>query len=361
MNGLTLCSDWERFRALIATRFGLYFEDAKLGFLGDVLRRRLEALNQSSTTYLRALGNGPSYEETSALAQELTVPETYFFRNIAQFEVLAQVVLPARIAIPERSKVLRLLSAGCASGEEAYTLAIVARETIADPSWAVDIRAVDLNPVGLDKAKRARYSAWALRETPLDVQRKWFQGDGREMALDDAVRSAVKFAQTNLVVDDPEVWRPEVYDVIFCRNVLMYFAPEQARAVIARMVRSLAPGGSLFLGHAETMRGLSDAFHLRHSHGTFYYERKNNEHLTQADHPVYSSQMSSAPPLWSGDWVDVIGDASRRITAMVPQTSLDRETTNLHTPGQHTPKQALDMALILDLLGREHLDRKSVV
>ena len=86
------------------------------------------------------------------------------------------------------------------------------------------------------------------------------------MALAEALRSAVRFEARNLAADDPELWPPASYDVIFCRNVLMYFAPEQMRAAVARMTQSLAPGGFLFLGHAETLRGLSDEFHLRHTY-----------------------------------------------------------------------------------------------
>jgi chemotaxis protein methyltransferase CheR len=90
-------------------------------------------------------------------------------------------------------KILRLLSAGCASGEEAYSLAIVAREAIADPTWEIAIRAVDLNPAALAKAAKARYSSWALRETPPHIQDKWFRRAGGDMILDPSVRTMVGF------------------------------------------------------------------------------------------------------------------------------------------------------------------------
>ena len=107
-----------------------------------------------------------------------------------------------------------------------------------------------------------------------ELQRKWFRAESRELVLDEAVRGAVQFDQGNLASDDPALWQPALYDVIFCRNVLMYFSPEQMRAAIARIAGSLAPGGYLFLGHAETLRGISDDFHLCHTHDTFYYQRK---------------------------------------------------------------------------------------
>ena len=132
-------------------------------------------------------------------------------------------------------------------------------------SWDVSIRAVDINPGALERAANARFSAWALRETPPEVQKRWFRPAGRDLVLADEIRSAVTFEQRNLTSDDVELWRPDFYDVIFCRNVIMYFSPEKMRAVIARIAASLAPGGYLFLGHAETLRGLSQDFHLLHT------------------------------------------------------------------------------------------------
>ena len=176
--------DLERFRAAIVQQIGLQFDDARLGFLAEVLQRRLDKLGHSSDAYLWGLQREPARGEINALARELTVGETYFFRNIEQFRALAEVVLPERMSVDRVPRTLRLLSAGCASGEEAYSMAIVARETVADPSWEVLIRAVDLNPAALEKVQRARYSSWALRETPPDVQRRWFRPDGRDMTLD---------------------------------------------------------------------------------------------------------------------------------------------------------------------------------
>ena len=303
MNGPVTRRDLERFRTAIVGEIGLQFDDAKLGFLGEVLQRRLDQLGRPGGDYLSDLEQGRWHGEFTALAQELTVGETYFFRNNEQFRALAEVALPERIRANGAApiglpKTLRLLSAGCASGEEAYSMAIVARTTVTDACCDVLIRAVDLNPSALAKAARARYSSWALRDTPADIQRQWFRPDGREMILDEALRAAVRFDAGNLASDDPELWQPGAYDVVFCRNVLMYFAPEQMRAAIARIAQSLAPGGFLFLGHAETLRGVSEAFHLRHTHGTFYYERKDAGPSAgrRAGSPVARSRSPSPAP-----------------------------------------------------------------
>jgi chemotaxis protein methyltransferase CheR len=345
-------TDLERFRSAIVRRTGLQFDDAKLGFLGEVLQRRLDSLGRSTDVYLRDLEGPRPAGEITALAQELTVGETYFFRNNEQFRALAEVVLPERMRVDRVPRVLRLLSAGCASGEEAYTIAIVVRETIADPSWEVAIQAVDLNPAALEKAARARYSPWALRETPPDIQRKWFRAHGRDFAPDDQVRAAVRFRGGNLAGDDPEIWQPSTYDAIFCRNVLMYFAPEQMRAAIARISRSLAPGGFLFLGHAETLRGVSDGFHLRHSHETFYYELKENGAMERPrPAPPLPVSMRSGNAIMSMDvaWVDTIREATERVTALVA-TSMAADIP------VEPPALPWDPAPALDLLRRERFD-----
>ncbi len=164
--------------------------------------------------------------------------------------------------------------------------------------WDISIRAVDINPAALEKAARARYSSWALRETPAETQSRWFQASGRDLLLDPAIRCGVHFDERNLAVDDSELWRPGGFDIVFCRNVVMYFAPDQARALLARIARALQPGGYLFLGHAETLRGLSDDFHLRHTHGTFYYQRKDE------------TRSSAPPPAQRADPVAASGDSA---------------------------------------------------
>ena len=313
----------ERFRAAVARRLGLYFEDAKAGFLSEVLHRRIEARGTDGATYLTSLDNGTATQECCALAEELTVGETYFLRNVDQFRAFAEVCLPQRMRARSGQRRVNVLSAGCASGEEAYTLVILARGHVPDPSWEIAILGADINPAALARAARARYSAWALRETPPELRDRWFQPAGREFQLDDTVRAGVKFELRNLVEDDPELWRPERYDVIFCRNVMMYFTPGQAQALIDRIARSLAPGGYLFLGHAETLRGLSQDFHLRHTHDTFYYQRREGigPHAWTTRETALPPTLSAAAPLavaldGSDSWVEAIRQASERVQVL---------------------------------------------
>jgi len=306
------------FRDAIVRRLGLYFDDAKVEMLAELLRKRAHATAMAPDSYVAWLAHAAPTDELSLLAQELTVGETYFFRNREQFDALARVVVPDRTRVHRDPRVLRALSAGCASGEEAYSLAIVIGDALPDPSWTVSVRGIDINPTAMQRAQRARYTAWSMRETPEDVQRRWFHAEGNEHVLDASARAAVRFEQKNLA--DDETWRGTAasYDVIFCRNVLMYFAPEAARAVVARLERALVPGGYLFLGHAETLRGLSHEFHLRHTDGTFYYQRFSDdapEGLATPTHATPAPATATAPT----DWVGAIHSASERIHALTAQ------------------------------------------
>jgi chemotaxis protein methyltransferase CheR len=317
----------DAFRAAIARRLGLAFDESKSGQLAELLAQRLESTGRSCAEYLAELDQDQPLQrpELATLARALTVGETYFFRNRDHFRACEELVLPDRLRRRGRDRRLQLLSAGCSSGEEAYSLAILARAVVADPHCQVSVRAVDVNPAALEKASRGRFSSWALRETPAELISRWFRADGRELVLDESVRSAVEFEGRNLTLDDAELWRPQHYDLIFCRNVLMYFTPDAARAVVERIARALVPGGYLFLGHAETLRGLSQAFHLCHTHGTFYYQLEHqHEQPRVAASPTPASSLFAssiealpAPLVDAADgWVDAIRKASERILAL---------------------------------------------
>jgi chemotaxis protein methyltransferase CheR len=314
------------FRAIIADRMGLVFEDDKSNQLDAVLAHRLAARGCTQDDYLAELAHSASIDELGAIAREVTVPETYFFRHLDQFEALREVALPAAISGPAaRKKQLRILSAGCASGEEAYSIAILIREMGLDASWKVSIRAVDLNPAPLKKARAGRYAPWVLRETPAPLIKRWFSADGGAYLIDSEIRSAVTFEQRNLVDADDPLWAHAHYDIVFCRNALMYLSPEKMRDVVARISQALVPGGYLFLGHAETLRGVSDDLRLCESHGAFYYRRPggNEQGQTVARAAIAPASppptaRPHSPP--STDWMDVIDRASRYIGKLADET-----------------------------------------
>jgi len=365
----------ERFRGWIAQRLGLQFDDTKLEFLTEVLNRRADKKGLDLRSYLDRIEGMDALAELPALALELTVPETYFFRHMDQFRACAEVALPAAQAARSSVHKLSLLSAGCASGEEPYSLAMLLREHGVDAGWNVAVRAVDINPDMLAKAARGVYSAWALRETPADSQRRWFRSAGREFLLDDSIRAAVTFQEVNLAQNNVELWAPESHDVIFCRNVLMYLTPNCAQAVVARLTQSLARGGHLFLGHAETLRGLSNDYHLCHTHGTFYYQRKGTEAVVgvspsnSAGHAAFersadgnsshlggfapAAAVTAAPePAWTQTWLETIQRSSDRIQALAERPSAE-SALPVGRGSADAVQTATQLQLALELLKQE--------
>jgi chemotaxis protein methyltransferase CheR len=268
MRPLPDAADVERFRRVVGRRLGLHLDETRLGTLAELLRQRVQASHATRVGwYLDQLSSATDDAgELHALAEHLTVGETYFFRDPDQLRAFAEVAL----AEPGgRTRSLRILSAGCASGEEPYSLAALARDRA-----QATIIGFDVNPAVIAKAMRGRYSDWSLRQTPADARATYFRQAGREHAVVESVRQMVSFEVRNLLDADPEFWRPGSFDVVFLRNVIMYFSPPCAREVIARVAHSLRPGGYLFLGHAESLRGISDDFELQNTHGTFYHRRR---------------------------------------------------------------------------------------
>jgi chemotaxis protein methyltransferase CheR len=339
----------ERLRAVVARGLGLAFDDARSAFLEEILARRARHTGQDVEVYLARLEAEPR-AELRTLVPELTVGETYFFRNAEQFHALTEAALPDRIRVRAAERKIRILSAGCASGEEPYSLAMLVREHV-DPSWDVSILAVDVNPTALALAAKARFTPWALRETTPELEQRWFRAVGGTLQLVDAARERVRFEEHNLIEDDPRLWAHETYDVVFCRNVLMYLTPESSQAVVERIRQSLVPGGYLFMGHAETLRGLSKDFHLCHTHGTFYYQRRGRSDATEESctaKPAGEAVPSTpaAPDDAGGTWVERIRRASERIEAL---TGTPPAIASAAVP----PAERANLVTALDLLADE--------
>lgn len=265
--------DVTRFRDVLADRLGWTFDENDSSQLGQVLAKRADAHRLTGSAYLTRLGATDWDAELTTLAAELTIGETYFFRHGEQFRALADVALPERLRARATQRVLRMLSVGCSSGEEAFTMAIVARELQPDPDWIVSVLGLDANPVVLRRAATARYSAWSLRETPDAIRQRWFRHRDGGYELDGTIRAAVQFRQYNVAADGGSLWHADQYDVVFCRNLLMYLTPAVAETLIARMTRSLAPGGYLFLGHTDSLGSRPEGLESQHTHQTFYYRR----------------------------------------------------------------------------------------
>lgn len=319
--------DTEHFRFMIGQCLGLYFDDGKLDFLADVLKKRCEVTGSKNFASYSVLLN--TTDEMRELAALVTVGETYFFRNNDHFRAFTAIAVPSAIKrVRSGSGPLRILSAGCASGEEAYTISILLRECFPElMARDISICGCDINPAVIAKARCAHYSSWSLRETPADMRAKYFHPVGRDLELDPSMRASVSFEERNLTVEDPLFWRANYFDVVFCRNVTMYFPPAVMRIVIQRITRSLVPGGFLFLGHAETLRGISQDFHLCHTHDTFYYQKRFDHEARTVDlfdrstSKGVSGTVPSDANLGNTSWFDIIHQASARIQSLAENGS----------------------------------------
>jgi chemotaxis protein methyltransferase CheR len=349
-------SDVMRFRSLILDQMGLQFDDAKTNVLVKLLQGRAQALNLDYAQYLQQLAAQPSLEELGNLARELTVTETYFLRNFDQFRALLEVVLPERSNARGPSGRIEVLSAGCASGEEAYSLAIAVQEFQPMLANNLAITAVDINPNMLQRAAQARYSAWALRESPDKIKQRWFRRDGDAFVLNDTIRRAVSFEARNLNDEGNDFWRANRFDVVFCRNVLMYFSSTLMQAAIARIAKSLVPGGYLFLGHAETLRGISNDFHLCHTHNTFYYQRKDRIERNAAAPVISPESFGWRPTVQQGDtsWITAIQEASERIHGLASSANnAATDAKQLAVNAQRRNSQPLNLDRALESLRSE--------
>jgi len=350
--------DLEQFRAFVTRRLGLQYEDDRLEILAEVAWQRMAQVGDPSLdAYLERLISSPrAAEEIRALAEQLTVNETFFFRNADSFRALAEVALPARIRARRREKRLRLLSAGCASGEEPYSLAVLVREALPDlASWDVKIVGIDVNPAVLAKAAQARYSAWSLRATSEEARRRYFRADGRDFVLAPEIQAMVTFEERNLVEEAPCFWRSLDCDVVFCRNVLMYFNADQVRDVVRRLTEALLPSGFLFLGHVETLRGLTQDFHLCHTHETFYYRLREG-----SEGPHRDRECGSLPAAVGSatSWVEAIQRASERIANLAAgrTASSDQAPPGPESSAEIAPPTAArksDLGLVLEALRQE--------
>ncbi len=281
------------------------------------LRPDLERSDQVRRTFderVLATGDPPhvyidrfntSAQEQMLVIQQIVVNETSFFRNRPQLDTLTHRLLPRLVGRGP----IRMLSAACSTGEEAYTLAIIALEAGLGPD-TVEILGADISPAVLARARTAVYSAWSLREVSPARRDRWFERRGQRFALRDEVKRLVSFEQANLVAPGGR-WARGPWDLALCRNMLMYLTLDAARAVVAKLHSALRVDGWLFLGHADSMRGLSDTFRVCEEDGTFFYQ-KTEEGL-------------GAAAIAAGPWIGRGASTARTAPELAPAPELDGE------------------------------------
>ncbi|MHB8836966.1 MAG: CheR family methyltransferase [Candidatus Methylomirabilia bacterium] len=228
------------------------------------------------------LSTTPSREQIEILASHLTIGETYFWREPQVFEALEGQILPELIrARGQGERRLRIWSAGCATGEEPYSIAMaVCRALPKREDWNISILATDINPLVLRRAAAGVYGGWSFRNAPRWLKACYFtRREDRKHELSPKIRSMVTFAYLNLAEDiyPSPVNNTNAMDIIFCRNVLMYFSPERVRKVGESLFHSLVPDGWLMVSATELSQDLFPRFVPIHSHGAIVYRRDRRE------------------------------------------------------------------------------------
>ncbi|HLK37290.1 MAG TPA: protein-glutamate O-methyltransferase CheR [Polyangiaceae bacterium] len=255
-------AQFEALRGVIRRTAGIHLGDSKKALLRGRLARRLRELGlRSFGDYLRVVRADP--DERDAMIDRITTNETSFFREPGHFAYLAETLLPAWQAAANagtRRREVRMWSAGCSTGEEPYSLAMTLLDRLGpEQGWSVEILATDVSTRVLEVAREATWPIDRAREIPQDLARKFMlRGFGTKAGVMRAapeLRRVVRVERLNLSAEGYAVGAP--FDVIFCRNVLIYFDAEQKERVVGRLAACLATDGHLFVGHAESIRGPS--------------------------------------------------------------------------------------------------------
>ena len=285
------------FRDLIEKRCGLHFDDSQRRSLSSSLQVRMQQLGlERIDDYYDLLRRRTDDEEFGKLINLVTVTETCFFRDPSQFRLLRRHIVPTLLA--DRGGTLRIWSAGCSSGEEAYSIALMLSDMgllSGSAARTFEIVGTDVNTEMIETARRGVYSARALRNVEGDLLRRYFRPDGRRFRLNDEIKRAVRFEYATLThVPMP---RPSAtsQDIVFCKNVTIYFRPEVTRLLVGQFRDALADGAFLLLGHSESLWQMDDGFTLVESDGAFCY-RKASPRVEGAGLPMPQTPGADAAP-----------------------------------------------------------------
>ncbi|MBF0563057.1 MAG: protein-glutamate O-methyltransferase CheR [Alphaproteobacteria bacterium] len=288
--------DYSRLKSLIIEATGMVFYRDRDAELCHVIEHRLAALTvDNCAAYLGILGTGTGAgrRELDILIGELTIGETYFFRHREQFDALEQRVLPELIVKNQAQRRLRIWSAGCATGPEPYTIAILLKRGFAalTAGWSIEILGTDINRKFLAQAREGWFQTWALRNVPDDIRTDCFDSEGgKTWRLKPQYREMVRFLHHNLVDDKVPIpgGASGFFDLIVCRNVTIYFDADRARHVVAGLYDALSDKGWLIAGHSEASAALFRNFTTVNVPGAVLYRKEGLTTLEVA-------KTSSAP------------------------------------------------------------------
>ena len=266
--------DFQRFREFFYRKTGISFAESNRYFVDKRIVERIEATgNENFRNYFMMLRFQSSSEELQQITNLMTVNETYFLREEYQFQCLVDSLLPEIISRKTDDKPIRIWSIPSSSGEEPYSIAMYLLERWAGINdWDVEIISSDIDTGILRKARTGLYTPRAVQYVPNLWMKKYFTPVHGEYQICDDLRQSVDFTQVNL--SDAEETRPyRDFDVIFCRNLLIYFDDVSRKAAAETFYDALKPGGFICLGHSESMSRISPLYKVRKFLGTILYQK----------------------------------------------------------------------------------------
>jgi chemotaxis protein methyltransferase CheR len=265
---------FDKFTKLIYKKTGLHYEYNKKYFVQKRIEKRAEILEMETLSeYFILLKFAEDASEFYKLINDLTVNETYFFRDFPQLQNFAEDVLPRFVKEKGSRKKIKLWCAACSTGDEPYTLSIILQEMLEkSEEWEIQILASDINTEVLQSAKIGLYESRSVKDVPAEYLEKYFtQRQGKHL-INHNVRKLVSFKQINLM-DEYEMGNITGCDFIFCRNCLIYFDEESRKNVVSSFYESLNPGGFVFLGHSESVGRISSAYKVQRIGDTIVYSK----------------------------------------------------------------------------------------
>jgi chemotaxis protein methyltransferase CheR len=266
--------DFQKFREFFYRKTGIQFESSKRYFVDKRLQERIVATgNDSFRGYFTMLRFQASGEELQQLTNLMTVNETYFFREEYQFKCLVNSILPEIVATKIDSSPLRIWVIPSSSGEEPYSIAIYLLEYWAGINdWDIEIISSDIDTKILGHARQGLYSARSVQELPVKFLQRYFKRNGDSYQLNDDLRQSVEFTRVNL--SERADTRPyRNFDVIFCRNLLIYFDDISRKTAAETFYDALKPGGFICLGHSESMSRISSLYKVRKYPDAIVYQK----------------------------------------------------------------------------------------
>lgn len=269
---------FQALRRLISQRSGIAFPEGKNASLQAKLADHIQALGLSGFgAYFQTLSLEPTGSELwQEVFRRVSTNETYFFRNMAQIKAFTEHLLPDTIQRNQRKlfKRLKIWSAACSTGEEAYTLAMQTMDVLGGnlAEWQPQILATDIDAAAVREAMVGHYVGRALSNVPQSYLLKYFQREGGGYTVRPELRALATFKVLNFA-NQAEMSAQTNMDIVFCRNVLIYFDSDFRRRVVSHLYESLKPGGYLVIGHSESLREIHDGFKTVRCAGTLVYQR----------------------------------------------------------------------------------------